>query len=98
MFKIAVILSNIRSLHNVGSILRAPMALGKSYFLPATLRILYSQTIPACPMSHEKLPSKFIKPRWAARLLPASIHATTADAIKAAKEAGYTVVALGTSQ
>ena len=95
MFKIAVILSNIRSLHNVGSILRSADGFGASHiFFAGYTPYPLQPNDTRLPHESRKITEQIHKTALGGELLPASIHATTADAIKAAKEAGYTVVAL----
>lgn len=95
MVKIAVILSDIRSLHNVGSILRSADGFGVShvYFSGYTPYPLQPNDT-RLPHESRKLTDQIRKTALGGELLPASVHATFEEAIDAARTDGYQIAAL----
>lgn len=95
MFKIAVILSDIRSLHNVGSILRSADGFGASHIYYAGYTPYPLQPNDTrLPHESRKLTEQIHKTALGGELLPGSVHVTTNEAVRAAKAAGYTIAAL----
>lgn len=95
MVQLAVILADIRSLHNVGSILRSADGFGVShvYYGGYTPYPLQPDDI-RLPHESRKLTEQIHKTALGAELLPATVCMTAADAIAAAKADGFQVVAL----
>lgn len=95
MFKLAVILADIRSLHNVGSILRSADGFGVSHIYYAGYTPYPIQPNDTrIPHESRKITAQIHKTALGAEELPSSLHTTTADAINAAKLDGYLVAAL----
>jgi tRNA G18 (ribose-2'-O)-methylase SpoU len=95
MVKLAVILSDIRSLHNVGSILRSADGFGVShiYYAGYTPYPLQAQDT-RLPHESRKITEQIHKTALGAEMLPSSLHATTQDAMSAARKDGYQIAAL----
>lgn len=96
MYRLAIILNNIRSTHNVGSILRTADGFGvtKVYFSGYTP---YPQikNDPRLPHESQKLTNAISKTALGAEKTVAfTVHATCQDAIVAARNDGYHIIAL----
>lgn len=95
MVQIAVILADIRSIHNVGSILRSADGFGVAHvyyggYTPYPIQ----PNDPRLPHESRKLTEQIHKTALGAEKLPASVHANAIDAIKAAQADGYQIAAL----
>lgn len=95
MVKIALILVDIRSLHNVGSILRSADGFGVSHIYYAGYTPYPLQPDDTrIPHESKKLTNQIHKTALGAEILPASLHADGKAAIQAAKKAGYHIAAI----
>lgn len=95
MFKLAVIIADIRSLHNVGSILRSADGFGVSHIYYAGYTPYPLQPNDTrLPHESRRITTQIHKTALGAENLPSSLHTTTNDALQAAKADGYTIVAL----
>ena len=95
MFKLAVILADIRSLHNVGSILRSADGFGVSHIYYAGYTPYPLQPNDTrLPHESRNLTAQIHKTALGAETLPASLHKTVEDAIQTAKKDGYYIAAL----
>lgn len=95
MVKIALILADIRSLHNVGSILRSADGFGISHIYYAGYTPYPIQPNDTrLPHETKKLTSQIHKTALGAENLPASLYGSGLEAVRAAKKDGYAVVAL----
>jgi 23S rRNA (guanosine2251-2'-O)-methyltransferase len=99
MFKLAVILADIRSLHNVGSILRSADGFGVSHIYYAGYTPYPIQPNDSrLPHESRKLTAQIHKTALGAEMLPATVFANPLEAIATAKAAGYQIVALEQSE
>jgi 23S rRNA (guanosine2251-2'-O)-methyltransferase len=95
MSRLAIILGDIRSTHNVGSILRTADGFG-------VIEVFYAGYTPypaqvndvRLPHLRNKISSQIAKTALGAEKIPSHICKSTLDAITAAKKAGYIVAAL----
>jgi tRNA G18 (ribose-2'-O)-methylase SpoU len=95
MFKLAIIIADVRSLYNVGSILRSADGFGVSHIYYAGYTPYPLQPDDTrLPHESRKITAQIHKTALGAELLPSSLHSTVEDAIKAAREEGYTIAAL----
>jgi tRNA G18 (ribose-2'-O)-methylase SpoU len=95
MFKLAVIIGDIRSVHNVGSILRTADGFGVNHiyyagFTPYPLQPNDTRL----PHESRKITAQIHKTALGAETITSSLHANILDAITAAKEDGYSIAAL----
>jgi tRNA G18 (ribose-2'-O)-methylase SpoU len=100
MFRLALILDDIRSTHNVGSILRTADGFGVSHVFFSGYTP-YPATSDDTRLPHEtaKITKAIHKTALGAELtMPISLHPTMSDAIAAAKSQGYAVAALEQSE
>lgn len=99
MFKLALILADIRSIHNVGSILRSADGFGVEHIYYAGYTPYPTQPNDTrIPHESRRLTNQIHKTALGAERLPASTFATIAEAIQAAKNDGYLVAALEQSE
>lgn len=95
MSKMAVILGDIRSTHNVGSILRTADGFGVDEVFYAGYTPYPAQKNDArLPHIKNKITKQIAKTALGAENTPSHIYKTTLGAITAAKKAGYKVAAL----
>jgi tRNA G18 (ribose-2'-O)-methylase SpoU len=95
MFKLAVILGDIRSLHNVGSILRSADGFGVSHIYYAGYTPYPLQPSDTrLPHESRKITAQIHKTALGAEKLPSSLYPTIADAVQAAKNDGYIIAGL----
>jgi tRNA G18 (ribose-2'-O)-methylase SpoU len=95
MFKLAVIIADIRSLHNVGSILRSADGFGVSHIYYAGYSPYPLQPNDVrLPHESRKITAQIHKAALGAELLPSSLHTTTEEAMQAARLHGYSIAAL----
>ncbi len=99
MFKLAIIIADVRSLHNVGSILRSADGFGVSHIYYAGYSPYPMQPNDSrLPHESRKVTAQIHKTALGAELLPSSLHATTEAAIQAARSDGYHIAALEQQQ
>ncbi len=99
MFKFALILGDIRSTHNVGSILRTADGFGVSeiYYGGYTPYPVQPKDI-RLPHESRKTTDQIHKTALGAERLPSKVFTTVNDAIQAAKSDEYRIVALEQSK
>jgi 23S rRNA (guanosine2251-2'-O)-methyltransferase len=95
MVRLAIILADIRSLHNVGSILRSADGFGVSqvYYSGYTPYPLQPNDKRLPHISH-KTTSQIHKTALGAEMLPAKVYETAQQAIAAARADGFQIAAL----
>lgn len=99
MHKIAVIIADVRSLHNVGSILRSADGFGVSHIYYAGYTPYPLQTHDTrLPHESRKITAQIRKTALGAEHLPSSLHKSIAEAVDTARADGYQIVALEQNQ
>ena len=91
----AIILDNIRSTHNVGSIMRSAEGIGfKHIFFAGITPYPHTSNDPRMPHESAKITKQINKTALGAETMPFSIHADTLAAIAVARSEGYQIVGL----
>lgn len=95
MFKLAVIIADIRSLHNVGSILRSADGFGVSHIYYAGYTPYPLQPNDTrLPHESRKITAQISKTALGAENIASSLHKDIYSAIVAAQSDGYSIAAL----
>lgn len=95
MFKLAVIIADVRSLYNVGSILRSADGFGVSHIYYAGYTPYPKQpSDKRIPHEVARITKQIHKTALGGELLPASLHENTESAVAAARADGYSIAAL----